>query len=312
MTKGRVSKGGRVDTSADGGGYDDEDQDSDEYASAVEEGGEDDNDRGRTDENGRTRQARHRRSTSSGSSASGAGRKRAKGIRRMGGSKRGRTGGGRTSEESDGSSRVRRDGPSEHGGDEDDSNSEAEAGHDSDDRRHSGEGGKRIRRGGGKVDIYISHDRRPFGESRNNESRHREDGDDEDEISALRRERNLLRRKLANATAAQDTVTRGKNVGRRHLKTAMGREDEDNQRCVASFLRNTLFSYCKFLPNRWWVYGTDKRKSVCSRVMYRVNVPEDQDGRSYWNNYVSIWINDKYVQMRSNFKEQCRRQYTGE
>ena len=92
----------------------------------------------------------------------------------------------------------------------------------------------------------------------------------------------------------------------------MGREDEDNQRLVTSYLRKELFSHWKFLPNRWWIYGRDKKKSVCARVMAKVQLPETQDAMSYWNNYVTIWINDKMVQLRSNFKEQCRRQYNGE
>ena len=45
--------------------------------------------------------------------------------------------------------------------------------------------------------------------------------------------------------------------------------------------------------------------------MERINLPEAQDEVSYWNSYVTIWINDKMVQIRSNFKEQCRKQYMG-
>jgi hypothetical protein len=128
-------------------------------------------------------------------------------------------------------------------------------------------------------------------------------------LEKLRKHNQKLTEQLRLATETNSVRARGKNVGRKRLKTLMGRNDEDNHRNVSAYLRKILFPWAKMLPPNWIVYGVEKRNSVCGRVMPRVQVPEGQSDRAYWENFVCIWINDRMVMMRSNFKEQCRKQY---
>lgn len=134
----------------------------------------------------------------------------------------------------------------------------------------------------------------------------------EAELERLRQVVKNMKQQLRHATEMRSVRARGKNVGRKHLKALMGPDDEDNLRNVTAYLRKTFFPWVKMLPPNWHVYSVAKSKTVCSRVMTRVRVPSDMSEPSYWDNYVAIWVNDRMVTMRSNFKESCRRQYLGE
>jgi hypothetical protein len=88
-------------------------------------------------------------------------------------------------------------------------------------------------------------------------------------------------------------------------------QDHFNLHEVNMCIRKKLLYHVKFFPDRWWLFS-EKKKTICGRVMKQVKVPPDLGDKWYWHNWVAIWINDKLIAMRSNNKEDQRKQYFSE
>ena len=88
-------------------------------------------------------------------------------------------------------------------------------------------------------------------------------------------------------------------------------QDHFNLHEVNTYICKKLLPHVKFFPERWWLFSEHK-KTIFSQVMKEVKVPTPHEGEWYWNNWVSIWINDKLIAMRSNNKEDQRKQYFSE
>ena len=59
----------------------------------------------------------------------------------------------------------------------------------------------------------------------------------------------------------------------------------------------------------------DDRRSLCSKVYGLVNIPETiktvVDKKYYWNQKLVVMINNKTVELKSNFNLFVKRQYLG-
>ena len=88
-------------------------------------------------------------------------------------------------------------------------------------------------------------------------------------------------------------------------------EDHFNLHEVNTYIRKHLLPHVKFSPERWWLFSEHK-KTICSQVMKEIKVPPHHEDEWYWDHWVSIWINDNLIAMRSNDKEDQRKQYFSE
>ena len=98
----------------------------------------------------------------------------------------------------------------------------------------------------------------------------------------------------------------GKNKVRK--KDSLTMTDRLNATQINEYLKQKLFPYIKFLPNKWMKYS-DKDRSLCARIMALVTVPIISDNQLYWKNILCPMINEKWCAVRANIKECIRIQY---
>ena len=98
----------------------------------------------------------------------------------------------------------------------------------------------------------------------------------------------------------------GKNKVRK--KDSLTMTDRLNATQINEYLKQKLFPYIKFLPNKWMKYS-DKDRSLCARIMALVTVPIISDNQLYWTNILCPMINEKWCAVRANIKECIRIQY---
>ena len=132
-----------------------------------------------------------------------------------------------------------------------------------------------------------------------------------DQVEILREENENLKKTVETLEKTSKLPASGKNKLRKYLKRDMTSKDHYNLLEVNTYLVKKVLPHVKFFPDRWWIFS-EKKKTICGRVMKQVKVPPEITAAWYWHNWVAIWINDKLIAMRSNNKEDQRKQYFSE
>jgi hypothetical protein len=132
-----------------------------------------------------------------------------------------------------------------------------------------------------------------------------------DQVEILREENENLKKAVETLEKTSKLPASGKNKLRKYLKRDMKPQDHYNLLEVNTYLVKKVLPHVKFFPHRWWIFS-EKKKTICGRVMKQVTVPPKITAKWYWHNWVAIWINDKLIAMRSNNKEDQRKQYFSE
>ena len=132
-----------------------------------------------------------------------------------------------------------------------------------------------------------------------------------DQVDILREENENLKKTVETLTKTSKLPASGKNKLRKYLKRDMTPKDHYNLHEVNTYIVKKVLPHVKFFPNRWWLFSENK-KTICARVMKQLQVPPTLKDEWYWHNWVAIWINDKLISMRSNNKEDQRKQYFSE
>ena len=104
----------------------------------------------------------------------------------------------------------------------------------------------------------------------------------------------------------QRRKNRGKNRVRR--KDNMSGLDRLNVREVNHYIKKVSYPYLKILPKKWMKYS-DHPKTMCCRVMSKVEVPKGLTKQIYWEETIRPLVNEKCGALKANFKEACKIQY---
>jgi len=114
---------------------------------------------------------------------------------------------------------------------------------------------------------------------------------------------------------SENSVYSGRNTSSRWRKK--GKWDETdlfNNEIVKSFCKNKLLPNHKFLGPEQLKYMDDKR-SLCFKIYAEIEIPDTikthVDKIFYWNQRLVPMINNKLVEVRSNFNSYIKKQYLG-
>ena len=111
----------------------------------------------------------------------------------------------------------------------------------------------------------------------------------------------------------QSGVKRNQVRGQNHLKkTNWEHTDYMNDDNIIKFCQLTVYPHYKILPMGWDRYSGNHPKTLCYKVINVIRVPNGIKKEWYWFNRVVPIMNKKFIDMRSNTRGACRKQYTSE
>jgi hypothetical protein len=86
--------------------------------------------------------------------------------------------------------------------------------------------------------------------------------------------------------------------------------DQINWQTVASCVQEAICPGNKMLPKNWSKWRDDKR-SLCQMILKKVALPMGVYGKSYWEEMLLGFTNDKFCSLRANFKQELFEQSQG-
>lgn len=121
----------------------------------------------------------------------------------------------------------------------------------------------------------------------------------------------LLLRK--NRTLAKDLTSGQRNKGRNTIKRMdMDSYAKVNLDNVATTLKWCILPFCKFFPERWYIFSPGDPRSLYCRMAQDIDYPGDTHAEHYWLNKVVPLINKKLIDYRSNASSMMRDQSLSE
>jgi hypothetical protein len=106
----------------------------------------------------------------------------------------------------------------------------------------------------------------------------------------------------------------GRNASNNQKKMEWDQSYHCNNKKIRDFCKNELFPNHKFLGQEQIKYMDDKQ-SLCSKIYSLVNISDTirtvVDKKYYWNQKLVVMINNKMVELESNFNSFIKRQYPG-
>jgi uncharacterized protein YbdZ (MbtH family) len=101
--------------------------------------------------------------------------------------------------------------------------------------------------------------------------------------------------------------------GRNNLKKSnWEHEDYMNADNINKYCQLTIYPHFKILPVGWDRYCENNSKTLCCKVMDIIRVPDGMKKEWYWFDKVVPIMNKKFIDMRSNTRGACRKQYMSE
>ena len=121
---------------------------------------------------------------------------------------------------------------------------------------------------------------------------------------------NASLRKQISAMEKMAGQRKKKAFGRNNLKKVdWSPVDVDNECTINHYCRNMVYPYYKILPTGWQIYNETNNKNLSTRVMKRVYVPPTLTQKYYWGEKVMPIMNKKFIDMRSNDRGVCHKQF---
>ena len=101
--------------------------------------------------------------------------------------------------------------------------------------------------------------------------------------------------------------------GRNNLKKKnWAHHDFMNADNINKYCQLTIYPHFKILPVGWDRYCENNSKTLCCKVMDIIRVPDGVNKQWYWFDKVVPIMNKKFIDMRSNTRGACRKQYMSE
>jgi hypothetical protein len=169
-------------------------------------------------------------------------------------------------------------------------------------------GGEQLRMTGGNVS----------GESLKNNIQPRKNMPTMTDYMNLQAERITLKKEKAALTdrlkKMEDGGVKANPVrGRNNLKKSnWEHEDYMNADNINKYCQLTIYPHFKILPVGWDRYCENNSKTLCCKVMDIIRVPDGMKKEWYWFDKVVPIMNKKFIDMRSNTRGACRKQYMSE
>ena len=117
-------------------------------------------------------------------------------------------------------------------------------------------------------------------------------------------------RKQISAMENTAGLLKRKSFGRNNLKKVdWSPVDVDNECTINEYCRNRVYPFYKYLPKGWQIYKETNAKTLSTRVMQRVYVPPTITKKYYWRTKVMPIMNKKFIDMRSNDRGVCHKQF---
>ena len=101
-----------------------------------------------------------------------------------------------------------------------------------------------------------------------------------------------------------------KTIGRNNLKKVdWSPIDVDNECTINDYCRKMVYPFYKYLPKGWQIYNEAIKNNLSTRVMKRIYVPPALTRKYYWGEKVMPLMNKKFIDMRSNDRGVCHKQF---
>ena len=75
--------------------------------------------------------------------------------------------------------------------------------------------------------------------------------------------------------------------------------DFENENKVKEYIKEVVHPHLPYPPHKWIKYSVNSR-TLCTRVMTKVVVPQNCTMRGYWDRMIGGIVNTAYINLRSN------------